>query len=1449
MRRSSESTLPTLSATRSRSICRMVFRAVIPFCWFVAILALIPSVGAQTQTTGSLSGRVYDASTPTKEGVADVRMVLVDQETGVRRALLTGDNGEYSFDLLLPSWYELSCQPEGYENLSGTQRNVQVFIATRRELKLPPFELRKIPPGRARPSPSAALSSPAHWLQPSAFQRESSFKTSAELFESPASIRASAFAMPLGTRVATQLDWPSRSSQFDSMPAMLDFPVVPQARTGSRRFLFTKGESRNVLRTGRMVGGLRLLAPASRLPASDRLLLTASALTAYQADPPFGEPDQLAGGQTSQTPPTTPSSPPISSGRREARSLKLVDTLSATRGGTFAELDLLSLPLQGIRTFDALALLLPGVVQPPQTISATTGPGIGAGLGTAGQFSANGLRSRGNNFTIDGSDNNDEDVGVRRQGFTSLVPQSIESVKQFQIATLLAEPQYGRNLGAQANVVSRSGTSRYHGMLYGFFTDQRLNARNYFDQTVGSIDRFPVPRSSTDATQVFLDAQPMFEPNPVGSENPLTRSQAGFVMGGPLRPQRSHVFASFEHQDLNASRESHFAVPTVSQRGLLESGARGLETRLRIGNREFRRIYFPTTGFGDAIFSLFPWPNNPLGPYGYNTRTEILPADADGSIFSFKVDHRFEAFGRQQTLSGRYNFSEDASTLPVTGEALYSSIRPRVRTQNLSLILDTLLSNQSSSQMRFSYGRTRLSLDEFPNGLRGEAALSFQDPLDRQFLLNAPLVYNFTAPLGSNPTTAYRSYESLRLIGAAGLPPVNGSEALTKPIGQLVMTGFSPLGVDVFNLPQQRTNNTFQYAATLIHNFPKLHRLTAGVDIRRSQLNSWLDRNSRSQLVFSGAPNLNQQDGKPNEVFGQGQVLSGPTRPSLFYRGADFAAVAAATGFFQALNGPEAFTTIGLRYWQSDFFVADQIRVRPNLSLTLGLRYSLNTVPREQYGRIEASFDSPVTQAFIAAEKQASQSIGKPPVSGLELFLDGRDAIFRRDNNNLAPYLAFAWDPGNQGRTSVRGGFGIYYDQIPGAIISQSRNVFPAFLTLNFGGYQRQPGNSVQELSSTNPQTFARPGTLNVYDDRAGGTDLVAFMIGTSERTNNGSGPAFVLPSADLKTASAAHWSLGLEEELWQNSVFSLAYVGTCSRHLLRFATPNLGPNVIPVVLQIDSRPGSIEPFFRGTTVAPGTLVLEESSRLTTNGRPFPFLGSYTSVESDADSSYHSLQLELNRRFSRGFQSTAAYTWGHAIDEVSDLFDLAGSRAFPQNSFDRRAERGNAGFDVRHRLAGSFIWDLPLFQRSQLYGGWQLAGVFTLQTGQPFTILAPFDLNLDGNLTDRLNTRVGFREVNDGPLRFEFADPLNQLASLGNAGAEGRNTFRAPGIATLDLAVTKHFRFQETRDLELRAEFFNVFHRTHFGMPVHQVDFPGFGSSVNTLIPGRVIQLGLRLTL
>src|SRR5215468_6620194 len=143
-----------------------------------------------------------------------------------------------------------------------------------------------------------------------------------------------------------------------------------------------------------------------------------------------------------------------------SESEQLVNTTNASRTQHFDSRLLLALPFSGIRTFDDLALLAPGVAPPPLAIGSNVGPGVGPGVGTSGQFAVNGIRSRANNFTIDGSDNNDEEIGVRRQGFTSLVPQSIESTQAMQVITLLPEPQLGRNMGAQVNAVSRRSEER-----------------------------------------------------------------------------------------------------------------------------------------------------------------------------------------------------------------------------------------------------------------------------------------------------------------------------------------------------------------------------------------------------------------------------------------------------------------------------------------------------------------------------------------------------------------------------------------------------------------------------------------------------------------------------------------------------------------------------------------------------------------------------------------------------------------------------------------------------------------------------------------------------------------------------------------------------------------------------------------------------------------------------
>jgi hypothetical protein len=1099
------------------------------------------------------------------------------------------------------------------------------------------------------------------------------------------------------------------------------------------------------------------------------------------------------------TPPTTPpptTPPPATqpaasqtSPAKESSAELLVNTSNATRGGNFGELPLLALPLPGVRTFDDLAFLVPGVFPAPQAIGSTIGPGIGPGVGTSGQFSVNGLRSRANNFTIDGSNNNDEEVGVRRQGFTALVPQSIESVQEFQISTLLPEPQFGRSMGAQVNAVSKSGGADYHGTLYGFFTDKRLKAHDPFDFEGGPASTTLVSGGQT----VLRNGAPFTVANPVGGENPFTRAQYGFVFGGPVVKQKTHFFASFEHQDINASRESHFAVPTVAERGLFQTGDKGFS----INGQDV----FPTSLVGDSFFSLFPFPNNPIGPYGRNTFTEIIPADADGTIFSGKLDHNFKAFGHDHILTGRYNFTDDDTTLPVTGEAIFSSLRALVRTQDFALSLNSALSSRAANQFRFSFGRTSLGFKEVRDPLLIPSA---QFP-DTPFLLNAPLLTNVTLP-GTAP----------QFIGI-GLDTENafGIDSGTGPLGQVKVSGFSPLGVDVFNFPQGRSNNIFQYADTFIYNLRK-HRFTAGFDSRRSQLNSSVDRNFRPLAVFSAAADLSIVEKLSQTLSNLGSIPG-------FYLGKDFVAVGAPTGFYQTLaQNPDS--TIGLRYWQHNFFLADQIHVRNNLSVTLGLRYELNTVPQEVHRRIESTFTSPEVQEFIDVENSLTVN-GTTFGSGLDRYLAGRREIYEGDHNNFAPHVAFAWDPYGKGKTSIRAGYGIYYDQILGSVISQSRNVFPSFLPINLAGFDLNNDNPFSHpLRSFNPALLAVPGTLNTFDPtrniaQGPRSAAVNLYLNTETRTNFATGPAFVLPAADLVTPYAQHWSLTLEQQIKDDLLLSVGYVGTRGSHLLRRSTPNLGLNATPVVNQVVADNGI--PSFIGFTLPP--------NRNLNSLRPFPLLGSITLIESDSNSVFHSLQLQAVKRFSHGLQFTAAYAWSHAIDEVSDIFDLAGAQALPQNSLDRRAERASANFDVRHRFVYSFIWDIPAFRESRILGGWQLSSIGTFQTGQPYSVLFCCDSNLDGNLTDRID------------------------AGLTSPGITGRNQFRAPGIENVDVAVNKAFRFNDRQKLEFRSEFFNVFNRTQFGIPVHQLFFGGFGITpatqqnfVETRLPKRTIQFALK---
>jgi hypothetical protein len=1174
----------------------------------------------------------------------------------------------------------------------------------------------------------------------------------------------------------------------------------------------------------------------------------------------------------------------------------------ARQGGAFTEEEVSTLPLGSstfTRTFDELALLLPGVAPPPQTLGSVAGPGIGAGVGSAGQFSVNGLRSRANNFTVDGSDNNDEDIGVRRQGFVALVPQPIESIREYQAITLLAPAQFGRNIGAQVNAVSKSGGSEHHGTLYGFLNSSQLNARNPFDTVFGNAvsPLFSGSQSVVVADDVVLNnaaqavainPRPLTVQNGSGGEDSFTLAQGGFVLGGPLgrsrgadNPARMFYFISAEAYRQNAVKEESFAVPTVAQRGAFGTGASGIffdPFNQDPNNADATAFAVPTSAGGDAVFSLFPFANNPGGVYGANTFTQTLPANAQGKVLSAKFDANFKLGGREQTLTNRYNFTDDWRTIPTTGGALFSSLRPRVRTQNNSFYVNSEVSGANSTrpifnQLRLSYGRTRLNFQE-------ERDQTFQLPNtlvpNTPFLLNAPLLENFTFPrlvsdtqFGANTgPVIYVSTPGQTVQNATQLGPTGQVNRLGA-IGQVSIAGFSPIGVDVFNFPQRRVNNTYQIADTLTLRAAG-HSLAFGTDIRRSELNSELPRNSRPLVTFAGAPELAFDDA--NETF---------TFTGRYVRPETLAAASAPSGFFQtlALDGESA---INLRFYQLNYFGQDSWRVRRNLSLSYGLRYEYNTPPREVNRRIEDTFASPLLDF----------------VPGLKSFIGGRDQIFEPDRNNFAPRLGVAYAPNLFGRdrgvTIIRAGYGLFYDQILGAVVSQSRNVYPSYLTVNFAGGLNnltfiegaRPGTN---SCPTNPQTFftrcpysfinpsnplpnltgtpggvrlVQPGTLNRLNPALTFAQTINFINAIVRGGGDippVSGFGATLPAQQLDTPMAHHFSVTFDQQLNQNLTLGVAYVGTRGSKLLRFTTPNLGPNayVAPITFSfIQPQQGSSRvppaPDFFGLTLSPGTRL--SSTADITGGRPVPGVGTVYRFETTARSEYHSLQLQARGRFRRSLQFQAAYTFANAEDDVSDVFDLAGASSLPQNSFDLDGEWGAANFDARHRFAYNFIYDFSRFREGgggllrSVLDGLQLAGTGQIQSGQPFTVNSIFDVNLDGNLTDRLNTTAGLERTGDRrqPLRLT-ADPTTLLAPIGQDGRVERNAFRAGSFVGLDLSLIKNVRLGEERSVVFRVDAFNFINRANYGIPVRFLEAPGFGQSTNTVAPGRRIQFALKL--
>jgi hypothetical protein len=315
----------------------------------------------------------------------------------------------------------------------------------------------------------------------------------------------------------------------------------------------------------------------------------------------------------------------------------------------------------------------------------------------------------------------------------------------------------------------------------------------------------------------------------------------------------------------------------------------------------------------------------------------------------------------------------------------------------------------------------------------------------------------------------------------------------------------------------------------------------------------------------------------------------------------------------------------------------------------------------------------------------------------------------------------------------------------------------------------------------------------------------------------------FPLPSSalsiqrDLRTPYLQHWNAGIQQELGRSRVLEIAYVGTKGTKLLASRDINQPmPSAAPI-----------------------------------NPRPNPRFDDITTLESRANSIYHSLQTKLQQRMTRGLNLLASYTFGKSIDDASNFFASTGDPNFPQDSYNLRAERGRSSFDVRHRMSLSYVWELP-FTGNRWLRGWQTSGVWTFQSGRPFTAaLLP---DVDNSNTGR--TVLGFGandrphvtrspELDDANERRWFDTGAFTMPERGTFGNAGRNIVEGPGLQTINISLLKNTSITERVTIQFRAEAFNLLNRANFDLPDNYFGSPSFGSILSAGSPRR-LQFGLK---
>ena len=610
-------------------------------------------------------------------------------------------------------------------------------------------------------------------------------------------------------------------------------------------------------------------------------------------------------------------------------------------------------------------------------------------------------------------------------------------------------------------------------------------------------------------------------------------------------------------------------------------------------------------------------------------------------------------------------------------------------------------------------------------------------------------------------------------------------------INVLGFFGFPVSGIGGFNWPKvQGPDDRYQFVDHISRSLGK-HVAKFGAELHRDAFSGGAYGGTRGRFKFLGgnAFTANNISSSPIEDFFAGS----PTNGSL-------------------LSGDP---TRHIHNWGTALFVQDDWRVSKHLTLNIGLRYELNSVIKDSHNQL-ANFD---------------------PSVGLVQVGKGISGPYNRDPYNFAPRAGFAWDVFGNNKTVLRGGAGIIYETLNWESFLALNNTL-GLATIPTGGVGVTPGTG-----NITTGLIIFPGSQLNWDNVGGGT---VFPTGTIDCSPTSGSPCTILGvSQNLKTPFVYNWNLDVQHAFNSKLTLEAAYVGNHGNKLV--GIHDINQNV------------------------PSLDVLGDEQ----SGRPFnvkfPYLGFIYQMGNIYKSNYNGLQVTVTGRDYHGFTFVAGYTYSHALDDVGANWDFGAGSGLPMDSAHPQREYASSDYDMRHRFTLSATYAIPGRKGyAQLLEGWQVNTIVSLFGAQPWGVIdTGTDLSHTGEGVDRWNftgptsdikatsssgvpwiantnflTDAGGNVIGAAPgapagAATCLADAggqaaANQLANwgcyvagrgvmtppaAGSFGTMGRNTFRDFGFKNVDFSTMKMFRFSERLNMQLRAEFFNLFNHPNFANP------------------------------